>query len=80
MTPSNVYAALEELSANIHEIRKEMGIAKHSIADLEIYNAQPREVYYQAQTVLEKVSRLHFDILRDRPGRPDFFQRRCPSR
>lgn len=70
VTTYDVYVALENLSANVHEVRREMGIAPHSIAIIEIYNAQPREVYFQAQTVLEKVSRLHFDILRDRPGKP----------
>lgn len=70
-TPAEVYIELEELSADIHSIRREMGIPEQKKPSIEVSGAQPREVYFQAQTVLEKVSRLHFDLLRDRPNQPD---------
>lgn len=67
---SDVYIALSRLSNKVNEIRLEMGVVKHGITPIDVSNAQPREVYFQAQTVMEKISRLHFDLLRDRPQSP----------
>ena len=70
ITSGDVYRSLIQLSDDVNTIRLEMGIEQHAIPAMEVYDAQPREVYFQAQTVFEKLSRLHFDLLRDRPKPP----------
>ncbi len=55
----DVYKALLNLSLNIKEIRQEMGVVFVAKKSIDVINVQPREVYFQAQTVVEKISRLH---------------------
>lgn len=56
--PPDVYALVAELADEVELLRSEMGVAKFSNDGFVVSNACPREVYYQAATVVERAQRL----------------------
>jgi len=69
-TPTDVYHMVQQLEADINLVRLEMGVPEISKVDIAVANAQPREVYFQAITLLEKSNRLLFEHIRERTDIP----------
>ncbi|MZH03333.1 MAG: hypothetical protein F3745_08065 [Nitrospinae bacterium] len=59
--PAHVYVQAQRILNEVELIRLELGKAKPSQLGIQITNAQPREVYFQALTLYQKSDRLCFD-------------------
>ena len=57
--PPDVYQAVRQVSQDIELIREVMGRPKLEAATWVVEHAEPRHVYYQAQTLFRKVGRLN---------------------
>ncbi|MCU7917201.1 MAG: hypothetical protein KZQ95_02445 [Candidatus Thiodiazotropha sp. (ex Epidulcina cf. delphinae)] len=69
-TPTDVYHQALVVAAEVELIRLEMGAPPIHRPEIAISGAQPREVYFQAQTLFEKSNRLLFEQLRERADSP----------
>jgi len=69
-TPTDVFHMALQLEADVNLVRLEIGVSELSKVDIAVANAQPREVYFQAITLLEKSNRLLFEHLRERTEIP----------
>jgi hypothetical protein len=65
VAPPDVYTRLMVLHADLEKIRIEMGMPPPEPYRLEISGVAPREVYFQASTLLRKSNRLSFEHTRD---------------
>jgi len=65
-TPTDVYQVIKNLEADVELIRLEMGVPSIHKTDIEVSDVQPREVYFQAMTLVEKTNRLLFEQMRER--------------
>lgn len=65
ITPPDVYARVALLRAELELIRFEMGKTKPAQSQLPVSDAAPREVYFQAFTLLLKSDRLCFEQTRE---------------
>jgi len=72
VTPTEVYRKVELIAAEIDLIRREMGVAPNAKVPFNSKAAQPREVYFQALTLLKKSNRLLFEQLREKDKEPDW--------
>ncbi len=59
--PGHVFARAELIQKEVDLIRLEMGKPEPVFLKINIANAQPRDVYYQALTLYKKADRLCFD-------------------
>ncbi|MEE9356196.1 MAG: hypothetical protein V3U75_11455 [Methylococcaceae bacterium] len=74
LTPSDVYTRVQVLLDVVSQVRFLMGKSTAHPVFFEVSNASPREVYYQAFTLLKKANRLSFEITRSRdilPKKPN---------
>ena len=56
--PPDVYQAVRQVSQDIELVREVMGRPKLDVDPWVVEHAEPRHVYYQAQTLFRKVGRL----------------------
>jgi hypothetical protein len=70
ITPPDVYARVQGLLEVVAQIRFLMGKSPAHPVSFEVSNASPREVYYQAFTLLKKTNRLSFEITRSQDPLP----------
>ncbi len=64
ITPTDVYSKVQYLLSEIELIRKEMGKVENKKDEIKVKNVRPREVYFQALSVLKKINILLFEHLR----------------
>jgi hypothetical protein len=74
VTPADVYAKTKELEVLVERIRFHMGAPKAVPLNLIVKNAQPHDVFYQAQTLFNKTNRLLFQIKRTKLPAPEILQ------
>ena len=74
ITPGNVLAKAKELETIVESIRFHMGTPLAESLGLGIKNAQPHDVYFQAQTLFKKTNRLLFQISRTKLPPPEIEQ------
>ncbi|WP_339136423.1 MAG: hypothetical protein WGN25_00890 [Candidatus Electrothrix sp. GW3-4] len=60
--PKHVYALSRLVNKETQSIRQLMGVTKVSHTLLQVANAEPREVYFQAVNLYGKISRLHHNL------------------
>jgi hypothetical protein len=65
VTPADVYARLSRVRGDIEIIRFVMGKPKVRGAEIALKGVAPREVYFQAFTMLRKANRLSFEQTRE---------------
>lgn len=70
--PGDVEAAVMQLRGDLEKIRYEMGRPTSDLPDIPVTNVTPREVYFQAQTLLVKVDQLCFEKARASFKMPQF--------
>ena len=58
IAPPDVFRLVQILEAEIDLVRNEMGRPKYERAALQIQDAQPREVYFQANSLLKRTGQL----------------------
>ena len=71
LTPPDVYARVQVFLDSVAQIWFIMGKPKAHSVSFEVSNAAPREVYYQAFTLLKKTNRLVFEITRSQDPLPE---------
>lgn len=71
VTPPDVYARVLVFFDAAAQIRFMMGKPKVHAVSFEVSNAAPREVYFQAFTLLKKANRLAFEITRSQDPLPE---------
>ena len=59
IAPPDVYQAVRQVSQDIELVREVMGRPKLEADAWVVEHAEPRHVYYQAQTLFRKVGRLN---------------------
>lgn len=69
--PPDVYAEVDLTRRELEELRWYMGRPKNMLPDMKVEAAAPREVYFQAITLLGKTDRLAFEQLREPPSQTD---------
>lgn len=69
--PARVHARVRLVQRELDILRREMGRPAASPLDVRIRDASPREVNFQAVTLLRKVDRLTFQVMRERGGVPE---------
>ncbi len=62
--PPHVFAKVTDCQNQIEQIRLEMGKPENLPLGVEVNDAEPREVYYQALTLFTKANRLSYDLTR----------------
>ncbi|MEE9492255.1 MAG: hypothetical protein V3W04_02595 [Gammaproteobacteria bacterium] len=73
-SPDDVFVLVSEVRSELEILRYEMGKPKDNKQILLVQNVAPREIYYQAITLLKKTNQLSFEQLRERgdiPSRPN---------
>lgn len=60
--PKHVYALASLLAEEIESVRYLMGITKINDSLLQVTDAEPREVYFQAVNLYGKINRLHHNL------------------
>ncbi|XCN73654.1 MAG: hypothetical protein Q3M24_02560 [Candidatus Electrothrix aestuarii] len=60
--PKHVYALASLLAEEIESVRYLMGITKINDSLLQVVDAEPREVYFQAVNLYGKINRLHHNL------------------
>ena len=68
--PADVYARVSLLRAELEFIRHQMGSPSNRQAEIEVSDAAPREVFFQALTLFRKADRLCFEQARQRAAVP----------
>ena len=68
--PPDVYQAVQQVSQDIELIREVMGRPKLEAEAWVVEHAEPRHVYYQAQTLFRKVGRLKRQLTLDATDMP----------
>lgn len=63
--PPDVFVLVMQLRADIEAVRLHMGRPAIETAAIRVTDAAPREVYFQAQTLLQKTQRLCFEQTRE---------------
>ena len=74
VTPSDVFTTVQKLDLLTERIRHHMGAPKALPLKLAIENAQPHDVFFQAQTLFQKTNRLLFQVTRTRLPVPEIPQ------
>ena len=74
ISPADVFAKSKELETMVERIRFHMGIPRTESLRLKIKNAQPHDVFFQAQTLFNKTNRLLFQVVRTKLPRPEIAQ------
>jgi hypothetical protein len=69
--PSEVYAEVRVLEDVVESIRFHMGVPAIAPLKLDIENAQPHDVFFQALALYQKTSQLLFQVARIRPVNPE---------
>ncbi len=64
ISPHDVYNQVMHIRKELETIRRFIGKPKDARGEIDVNNASPREVYFQAVTLLNKANRLHYDFLR----------------
>lgn len=67
--PPDVYKLMEMVHQEIELIRVEMGQPKVDDRIFDVEGAQPREVYFQATSLLQAASRLCMELIGDQPSK-----------
>ncbi len=67
----DVYHQVQHLAGDLALLHTEMGAIRLPSKSIEITNAQPREVYFQALTLFRKSNRLLFEQARERQPEPE---------
>ncbi len=62
--PPDVFVQVVLFQNRLESIRGELGKPKEDRSEIPVYNAAPREVYFQAQTLFKKTARLGFELTR----------------
>lgn len=62
ISPAHVYQKAQTVEIRLQQIAKRIGKPLHSQSALSVSNAQPREVYFQAQTLLNLSTQLNHEI------------------
>jgi hypothetical protein len=68
--PADVYVRVTLLRSEIDLIRSQLGKPANIQPPIQILNAAPREVFYQAVTLFRKVDRLSFELTRQSASIP----------
>jgi len=63
--PSIYFPSAKRILNEVDLIRREMGKPEQELLQIEINNAQPREVFFQALTLYKKADRMCFDHTRN---------------
>ena len=63
--PKHVFVQAQRILNEVDLIRREMGKPEQELLQIEINNAQPREVFFQALTLYKKADRMCFDHTRN---------------
>lgn len=71
ITPSDVYVEVRELENMVESIRFHMGVPAITPLKLDVENAQPHDVFFQALALHQKSSQLLFQVARIRPLDPE---------
>jgi hypothetical protein len=74
ITPGDVFTKAKELETLVERIQFHMGVPKAESLKLKIKNAQPHDVFFQAQTLFNKTNRLLFQVLRTKLPHPKIAQ------
>jgi len=69
-TPGDVLARVQLLQGELELIRAKTGKPKDTQAPVELSNALPREVFFQALMLFDSANRLSFEIAGDKADRP----------
>lgn len=69
--PPDVYIRTLLVQDELELIRLEMGKPKDTRRELQVTEAEPREVFFQALTLFHKANRLSFDLTRERAELPE---------
>jgi hypothetical protein len=67
--PPDVFVRVELIRDDLELVRFVMGRPKNKQPEIAVKNAEPREVYFQAQSLFGKANRLSFEHTRDRAKR-----------
>jgi hypothetical protein len=70
--PTQVYNKVLEVASLVERVRQHMGVPKSHSQNLQISDAQPHDVFFQARTLFHKSNRLLFQITRNRSETPEF--------
>ncbi|MFQ5671630.1 MAG: hypothetical protein ACE5G9_00920 [Nitrospinales bacterium] len=70
ITPPDVFSRVALVRNEIELIRRYMGKPKETRPEIEIADAAPREVYFQALTLFRKIDQLCFELTRQRAVMP----------
>ena len=71
ITPADVYRHVVKVAGEVELLRMEMGKPEHRPGMLQINGAAPRDVYFQAITMLRRTDQLCFEQMRQRVPLPD---------
>ena len=74
VTPGDVLIKTKELETLVERIRFHMGAPQAESLRLKINNAQPHDVFFQAQTLFNKTNRLLFQVMRTKLPHPEIEQ------
>ncbi len=69
--PPDVFVRIALLRSELELIRYEMGKPQNHQPEIEVTNAAPREVFFQALTLFRKADRLCFEQIRERVPLPE---------
>lgn len=64
VTSSHVYMEVQRANSIVDQLGMFMGIQAPQELQIEVKNVAPRDVYFQARTMVTKVNRLSFELLR----------------
>lgn len=70
-TPGDVYARMQIVHRELDELRQYMGRPLDPRPEIDVRDAAPHEVYYQALVMQENANNLAFEHLRNRESPPD---------
>lgn len=71
LTSADVFVEVGKVRAELELIRREMGRPIYQAWNPTISNAAPRQVYFQARTMLDKSDQLCFELVRERGVQPE---------
>lgn len=71
ITSSDVYGEVRKLEEMVEAIRFHMGVSALAPLKLDVENAQPHDVFFQALAIHRKSSQLLFQVARTRPLDPE---------
>ena len=72
ITPSDVFVEVFVLRKELELLRVEMGRPRSDQVEIEVTNAAPREVHFQARTLFDKSNRIAYEFLGEYSKPPNY--------